>query len=463
MKRLLLLFLLVSPAVAAYAQPAAEPDTLHLGMLRAAAVQQDPRFVQPELLVRASELRRTALRSQRRPQLTITGQATMQNEVTEIPLDVPGQDAPSPPHEQFRTQLETEWMLYDGGRIQRQAAAERAQLAENVAGVAVTLYALREATTEAFFGALLSAARAETLTLTAEDLEAQLRLIQRQADDGAALAAEAAALEAELIRVRQQAEEAKAARRAALDILADLTGTSITPADTLVLPDLDAETSQVLSQLEAGASESDETAVRALLDRPELERSARMAERAEAEARARAAQTRPSLSLFGQAGIGRPGPFNFLSDDVSEYGLAGVRVRWPVFDGGRARREAEAIRVQTRIAETEAEAFVRQVARDIEDKRADLARLDTAIAADERAVSLREEVLRVARRQLEEGVLLPDIYMDRLTDLFEARLTLERHRIERAQAQALLLSALGRYPEPRLLPAGAVEDLPNFE
>lgn len=459
-----LLLVLMLPAVTVHVQPVTEPDTLRLEVLRAAAAEQDPRAVQPELLARATRLRLAALRAQRLPQLAVTGQATGQNEVPEIPLGGIGQDIPSPPHEQFRAQLEADWTLYDGGRTQRQAAARRAQLAEDVAGVAVTLYALREAATEAFFGALLSAAQVRIFGLTVDDLQAQLRIVRRQADDGAALAAEAAALEAELLRVRQQVEEAEARRRTALGVLADLTGMSISPADTLVLPDLNAEVDRVLLQLdvEAGRAEG-EGGMTALLERPELDQFARAAVRAEAKARVREAQTRPSLSLFGQAGVGRPGPFNFLSDDVSEYGLAGVRLRWSVFDWGRVRREAEAMRVQARLAETEAEAFARQVIRDVEDDVADLARLDTAIARDERIVALREDVVRVARRQLEEGALLPDIYTDRITDLAEARLMLDRHRIEHAQAQAHLLSTLGRYPEPRLLSDESVESTSNFE
>jgi outer membrane protein TolC len=224
-------------------------------------------------------------------------------------------------------------------------------------------------------------------------------------------------------------------------VLADLTGLAITDA-ALALPDLDAETVAALAADDA------------VQDRPELVRFARMAERAEAEARAAEVQTRPTLSLFGQAGVGRPSPVDFLSDEVAEFGIAGARVRWPLFDGSRARREAEAFRVQAEIARSEADAFVRQAVRDVADERATLARLDAALDADERVVALRDEVLRAARRQLDEGVLLPDVYTDRLTDLAEARLTLARHRIERAQAQARLLSALGRFPE---------SSAPNFD
>ena len=137
----------------------------------------------------------------------------------------------------------------------------------------------------------------------------------------------------------------------------------------------------------------------------------------------------------------------FLSEDVSEYGLVGVRVRWAPLDWGRARREADAARLQADIAQTEADAFARQLRRETEDDLATLARLEDVATGDARVVALREEALRVARRQLEEGVLPAPDYTDALTDLTEARLVRHRHRIERAQAQARLLSTLGRYPD----------------
>jgi outer membrane protein TolC len=431
---------LLALAVPAAAQPAAT-DTLRLGALRAAASAQDPRAVQPDLLARATDLRLAALRAQRLPRLSLSGQATVQNEVPSIPISVPGQSVPSPPCEQFRAQAEADWTLLDGGRIARQSEAERARLAERVADVAVTLYSLRDATTEAFFAALLFDAQADVLALAADDLGARRRVVQRRAEEGAALAADVAGLEAEQIRIQQAIDEAKAGRRAALAVLADLTGVE-PAASALALPTLDAETVGALAALDAEFG--------AIQSRPELVRFARTAERAEAEARAAEAQTRPTVGLFAQAGVGRPSPLDFLSDEVSEFGIVGARVQWPLFDGGRARREAAALRVQAEIAETEAAAFARQIERGVADERADLDRLDAALDADRRVVALRETVLRTARRQLDEGVLLPDVYTDRLTDLAEARLALARHRIERAQTQARLLTALGRYPEPPL-------------
>lgn len=429
--RAILLLLLAWPLAPEAQTPA---DTVRLAALRAAAEAQDARAVQPALLERAAALRIEALRTTMRPQLALTGQGTIQSDVPTIPLSLPDGSSPMPPKEQVRVQMEADWSLYDGGRTSGRIAVEQARLAESQAGVSVALYGLREATTEAYFGALLLQSRAETIRLAAQDLRARLATLRTQAQEGTALSAHADALEADLIGLRQQADDAEAQRRAALAVLRDLTDLSIDTTTVFVLPDL-----------ASGAGLH--AAERARGQRPEMVRFAATAERAEAEAALANRSTQPTIGLFGQAGVGRPSPLTFLSDEVEPFAVAGVRVRWAPFDWGRARREAEAARVQAEIARTEADAFMHALERQTEDEMAQIERLDRALTQDDRIVALRESALRVAAAQLDEGVLLPDAYTDRVTDLAEARLTRQRHRIERVRAQASMLSTLGLFPD----------------
>ncbi|WP_412069156.1 TolC family protein [Rubrivirga sp. IMCC43871] len=424
----------------------APADSLDLATARAVAEAQDPRVVQPVLTERATALRLEAIRLGRLPQLAFSGQASVQSAVPTIPVVLPDGTTPSAPKEQARIQAEADWAVLDGGRAERQADVVRAQAAEQSAGARVALYSLREATTEAFFGALLLSSQAETLGLAVEDLSARLAVLRARAAQGAALSAHADALEADLLGLRQQVAEAHAGRAAALAVLADLTGLALGPDAVLVTPDL-GETAALLRQ--QGALVDDDELDDALdtAERPEFARFAATVHRAEAEARLARAATAPVVSLFGQAGVGRPSPFDFLSDTAREYAIAGVRLRWAPVDWGRSRREAEAARVTADLARTEADAFARQLRRATIDDVVEIDRLTDALALDARIVALRQEALRVAGRQLDEGVLLPDAYTDRVTDLAAARLAEARHRIERSRAQARALSNLGLFPE----------------
>lgn len=444
------LFLPGLPSVLLDAPPAlrrplpASVDTLRLDALRAAAARQDPQALQPALFEAATRLRLASLRRARLPQIVLSGQATWQSDVPSFDVAPPGAVGTplGPPQEQFRAQAEADWTLYDGGRIARQQQAERARLAEQLAGVNASLHALEDAATDAFFGAALFQAQAQTLAAAAEAAAGRLVLLRRRVAEGAALSAEAAVLEAEAIRLRQHAAEAAADRRAALAVLGALTGTEIPLDAVLTLPDLE-DATRVLALTLADVAAPTPT-LTALVDRPEVQQRRRQADRLAAEARVLTARTRPQVNLFGQAGVGRPNPLDFISDETQEFALVGVRARWSVLDWGRARKEAEAARLQAQIAATQADALARRFARAVAGDLADIERLQTALNDDDRAVALREEALDVARARLDNGVILPADYADALLALTDAQLARERHRIEQAQAQARLLSTLGR-------------------
>jgi len=422
--------LLLLAVLAAPAGVGVGADTLRLADIRAAAAARDPRAVRPEILDEASRLRLANLRAERLPRLALTGQATYQDDVAALPFQLPGIDAPTPPAAQFRLQVEADQLLFDGGRLSDRHEIERARLQEGRAEASATLLAIREAATEAFFGALLQQSRAEALDLGVTDLDARLAFVRARVRAGAALASEAAALEAEMIRLRQQRDEAAAHRSAALRVLSALTGIDAGADDVLMIP-------------------GDELAIPRppAPARPELDRLAGARRRALAEAALARAGSLPELRLFGQAGVGRPDPFVPFSDEADVFGIVGLRLRWDLVDWGRSRRDARVAGLQARLAELDAEAFTLALDRAAEQHGADAGRLEAGAPDDDRAIALREEVLRVARRQLEEGVLPAPDYVDRLTDLLDARLTRDRHRIELARARAAILSSVGHFPE----------------
>ena len=70
-------------------------------------------------------------------------------------------------------------------------------------------------------------------------------------------------------------------------------------------------------------------------------------------------------------------------------------------------------------------------------------RLQAAIQTDEQIIALRAQVERQARAQLAERAITPAAYVDVRTDLKEARLAQQRHRVELARARAQYLTTLG--------------------
>lgn len=407
---------------------AAQADTLRLGALRDAAVGRDPRAAQALMQARATELRLRNLDAERLPRLELRGEATTQSEVASIPIQLPGgATPPEPPRSRIEAALEAQYTLYDGGVLDERRGLERVRLQSARAQLAAQLYPLRMEVTEAFFAAFLLQERMAEVATLMEDLEARLDLVRAQVRGGTALPGDTAALRAELLGAGQQRAELAADRRAALAVLAQLTGREVGEGDVLALPDLGGR-----MEADGAPGPHPQYAVFAA----ERERLARE----EALVRAR---TRPQVAAFGQLAYGRPGPAQFR-EDLHEWWMGGVRVRWQPFDWGAAGRDRDVLRVQRQIVDTEEAAFTDRLRREVQDELRQIDRLREALATDDRVVALREQVERQARVQLEERVITPAVYVDARTDLREARLARQRHRAELARAAARYLTTLGR-------------------
>lgn len=429
-RALLLLALAASAPTTARAQ-----DTLHLVTLQEAAVARDPRAAQPALLRAASELRLGSLDAERRPQLSLNALASHQSDVTALTLQLPGAAVPTPPKDRWQATADVTQLLYDGGTLEARRALERSRLAESSAAVDAALFRLRADVNAAFFSAFLLQERARELDALLADLDARLAVVRARVREGTALGRDSAALVAERLRAELSRDEALSARGASLAVLARLAGREVRATDVLALPDLAPAIAAARTQGDVGS----------LRVRPEFAQFRRTRARIDREVALTAMERRPRVVAFGQGGAGRPGLDQFRTGP-DEFWQAGVRVEWRPWTWGNTGRSAEALRMQQRIVETEERALADALARAVEGDLAEMARLERALATDTRVIALREEIERQARAQFTEGVVTAADYVESRTDVLEARLTLQRHRAELAQAQARFLTTLGLPP-----------------
>ena len=423
---------LALPVVLLLASRAGAQDTLDVARLQEEALRSDPRTGQRALLRSATDLRLRVISADRLPQLEVNGQATHQSDVTRPTFGVPGITLPDFPKDRWQSTLDVTQRLYDGGDVARRRELEEARHAESEADLDAALYQLRSEVNSAFFSAVLFEKRAAEYAALVEDLDARLAAVRARVDAGTALGRDAAEIEAERVRAGLQRDEALASRRSSLAVLADLVGRTVDTSAVLLLPAGEAE----------GGQPADLAAAAALRRRPEFTRLQRSRERLEREIASTSLENRPKVYAFGQAGVGLPGLDQFRTSSDA-FWQAGVKVEWRPWTWRSAGRKAAAFRMQQDIVGTEEAALGRSLARAVAVDREDIGRLRAALADDERIVSLRAEVERQARAQYDEGAITTPDYVEARTDVLEARLTLERHRVELAQARARYLTTLG--------------------
>ena len=423
------LLALVALAPSLRAQTASH-DSLTLGSLQATALARDPRTRQLDLLATQSALRLRDLSAERRPALSLESQAQYQSDVARLPVRVPGgASPPSPPHDTYDAHLSARQLLYDPALGARRGV-ERAQLAESRSRVRTAVYALRQSVSDAFFTALRAQTQAAELATTVADLDAQIGVAESRVREGTALPSEVLVLRAELLRRRQAIGEWNASRRAALEVLADLTGAPVDSAAPVATPRLAAAVARARSAVDSQRA------------RPEYELFARARDLLAAQERARGARDAPRVSAFGRTGYGQPG-LNPLNDSFDSYWLAGVQLQWSPWTWGTTNRDREVLALQRQIVLTEEAAFSASLRRQVALDFATIDRLEAALRADDEIVDLRERILTETRARFAEAAVTSAEYVDRQTDLLGATIARAAHRVELAQASERVLTTLG--------------------
>jgi len=428
-------FLVSGGLAVALTGPVVAQDTLQVARLQEAALRSDPRAGQFDLLRSASNLRLTAIGSERLPQLELNGIGSHQSDVSHPTLDLPGATFPEFPKDRWQATLDVTQTLYDGGVISRRRELERARHAEAAAATSVALYGLRSEVNTAFFSAVLLQQQSAEFDALVTDLDARLAAVRARVAAGTALGRESAEVEAERVRAMLQRDEARAARRAALTILADLAGRPIDTTAVLVLPTDAPEKTQL----------RDPSKLAALRHRPEFERLRQSRLRLDREAALARTENSPRLSAFGQAGVGLPGLDQFRTTSDA-FWQAGLKVEWRPWTWRSAGRNAAALGYEQRVLEFDEAALARSLARSVAADLEEISRLGAALAEDQRVVALRVEIERQARVQHDEGAITTADYVETRTKVLEARLTLQRHRVELARARAAYLTTLGLTP-----------------
>ncbi len=413
-----------------HAQQSAARDSLRLGDLQNRAVQHDPRTRQLDLLSSQSALRMQDIDASRLPTIGANAQAQYQSQVVTLPLQLPnGLSFPVPPHDTYDAHVGAQQPIYDP-TVSARRGVERAQLAASEAGVQASTFALRQNVNDAYFSALLQQAQRAEQETAITDLQARRKVAASRVAQGSALPSETDMLDAEILRRRQAVAQLAASRDAALVVLGDLTGQEITSADALVLPDLGAEVARARQGVDT------------LRARPEYEQFARTRDVLAQQQVSLGAADLPRVSAFGRAGYGRPG-LNPLAQEFSNYWLAGVQVEWTPWNWGATRRDHEVLALQREIVATNEAAFTQSVRRAIAHDVASIDQLAQTLADDDAIVALREKILRETGFRFSEGVITSAEYVDRETDLLDARLSRATHRVQLAQARANFLTSLG--------------------
>lgn len=358
------------------------------------------------------------------PQLSVSGKASWQSDVVEMPFDMK-EFKFDIPHDQYGITADISQQIWDGG-----SSASRRELAVKGAEVKrrqldVNMYSIRSKVQSIYLGIILLDKQLELNELLFSSLERSLEETAALLDEGLACTSDLDQIRVKLLDCRQQKTSLETDRKSYVRMLSLLTGTELADASFVEpeprLPD---------------AGDSDIT-------RPELLLYDAQLAQVEAQRRQLNTAFQPRLNLNLQAGYGRPG-LNMLSGQFDPYFVAGLKLQWnfgALYTLGNDRRKADTDAARIELSRR---SFLLNTSVEAEQKRSELAKAADVLAQDDRIIELRQSILESARTRYREGVIKMNDYLGFLDDEFKARVNRSLHSVQYIKALLDLEDTLGR-------------------
>jgi outer membrane protein TolC len=371
-----------------------------------------------QLLESLTDLRLENIDASRLPSVQWNAKATLQNEVFGLPFDFPGVEVNIPLYS-VQTNLEANYLIYDGGLAEARKVVEKAKLATERQSVAVELNKLREQVDRFYFGALLLQEQSRLLEVTRSDLAAKAEQLVAAVRHGVALESDLKKVQVEQLRIRSRIEEVRSDRRAMLAVLGSLTNQNLDENVQLELPPQQSSNSTIQQ-----------------FNRPELALFNLQKQQILATGGLIDAANKPKVGAFVTAGVGYPDPLNFFDEKVSPYAIGGVQFSWKFWDWKQSDRKRQQLAVQSQLVENQKKSFEQNI-ENLDGKfQEEISKIKNQIAADEEIAKLQGEILSQLSSQLEHGVITTTDYLLQSNAELQARMTMETHRVQLAQVEA---------------------------
>ncbi|MGM9784224.1 MAG: TolC family protein [Candidatus Cryptobacteroides sp.] len=348
------------------------------------------------------------------PQLNISGKATWQSAVVEMPFDVMGMNFDIP-HDQYGLTLDVTQPLWDGG-----AASMKRKLAE-VGGevkksqLDVNLYSIRARVQNIYLAIVLLDKQIELNALLSDNLRRSLAELEALQEAGVSLASDKDQLRVSILTCEQQDVSLHTDRKAYVRMLGMFTGCDLSKA-VFCEPEVEAEAFDAQN-----------------CKRPEIKLYEMQLKQLELQKEQLATAVQPRLNLTLQAGCGRPG-LNMLSGSFDPYFVAGLKLQWNISSLYTLKNDRHKFQLEESRIDLARKSFLLNTSVEAEQKMGEVHKAADVLSRDEEIIGLRQQIRESAECQYREGVLKMNDYLNLLDEEFKARLNGSIHSIQYTMA-----------------------------
>ena len=211
MKKIVFLFLLLSGF--AFSQ------TLTLEQCYNLARKNYPLIHRNDLISKSKDFNLENLSKSWLPQISVTGQASYQNEVTELPIKIPNVNIDPMSKDQYKIHADVNQTIFDGGTIKNQKKLAEIQSEISLQQNESELDQLKMQINQLYFGILQTNEQLTQIALTKNDIENGLKKAEAQLQNGVIFRSDVDVLKAQLINLEQNEIELRKIRKNFLALL----------------------------------------------------------------------------------------------------------------------------------------------------------------------------------------------------------------------------------------------------
>ena len=361
------------------------------------------------------------------PHLNISGKATWQSEVVEMPMDIPGMDI-NIPHDQYGLTAEFTQQLWDGGTSRSQKELAEAGAEVKKTQLETNLWSIRSRVQNVFLGIILIDKQLELNRLLRESLERSSEEVKSRMEAGVALPSDLDQVSVNILSCLQQRASLDADRKSYVKILGLLTGRDMTDVELAVPQD-------AVNYVDDGARDFE--------TRPEMAFYEAQLKQNEFQRRQLNTLISPKLNLSLQGGYGRPG-MNMLSGDFSGYFVAGLKLQWNIgalytrgLDKRRVNADAQKIDLTRK-------SFILNSSVEAEQKNNAILKARDVLEKDSEIIGLRQRIRASGENQYREGTIKMNDYLSMLDEEYKAKANESMHEVQLMMAVYDMKNTIGK-------------------
>lgn len=361
------------------------------------------------------------------PHLNISGKATWQSEVVEMPIEIPGMDI-NIPHDQYGLTAEFTQQIWDGGTSHSQRELAEAGAEVKRTQLETNLWTIRSKVQNIYLGIILIDKQMRLNDLLRENLERNSEEVRSLINGGVALPTDLDQVSVNILSCLQQRASLEADRRFYVKLLSLMTGRDMTGVEL---------------EIPQEAIDLQDDGGRDFATRPEMALYSAQLRQNELQLRQLNTLISPKLNLSLQGGYGRPG-MNMLSGDFSTYFVAGIKLQWNIGSLYTRSMDKRKIKADEQKIELTRKTFVLNNSIEAEQKNNAIVKARGVLDRDSEIIALRQRIREAGENQYREGTIKMNDYLSMLDEEYKAKANESMHEVQLMMAVYDMKNTLGK-------------------